>query len=192
MTLDQIEERGAKSAGRLRHLFFALPEFQIQEALKAFDPFPEELKIFYTEIGFGFMYREKSGKFNMLFDPMTLIYTNRQVNYFATPEVTEEQKYYDKEKQLLFFKTMSNNYLAIDRQTVNSKNKIYYRGAAIGYSLKDFIKRFYFNSYFVDMAIDISDDKQKRERDKALKEQRKSLENKKVKYLGGHILIDPD
>jgi hypothetical protein len=51
--------------GRSRHQFFSVPEFQIEDALTAFDPFPEELKAFYYEIGFGFMHRLKLGKFSI-------------------------------------------------------------------------------------------------------------------------------
>jgi hypothetical protein len=179
ITSKLIEEQGAKSIGNLRHLFFTLPEFQIQEALNTFDPFPEELKMFYHEIGFGFMHRAKLGKFNILFDPMTLIYTNKQVNYFATPEIEEELKYYDIEKHLLFFKTISNQYLAIDRQTINGKNVIYYRGTAIEDSLYDFLKHFDFNRYYLNQLIDTVDYKQKPElKESNWEEEKKALEKK--------------
>jgi len=183
-----IQEQGAKSIGRLRHLFFELPEYQIQETLNTFDPFPEELKTLYCEIGFGFMHRAKLGKFNTLFDPMTLIYTNKQVNYFATPETAEELKFYDIEKQLLFFKTISNRYLAIDRNTIHGKNKIYYRGTAFGNSLYDFLKNFDFNRYYLNQEIDIVDYEEEEKIKKQEKEKAKQQE--KVKYLGGHQLID--
>jgi hypothetical protein len=99
ITSGQIEILGVKSTGRLRHQFFSVPEFQIEEALAAFDPFPEELKTFYYEIGFGFMHRLKLGKFSILLDPLSLIYTNKQINYFAMPEVARELEYYDMANQ---------------------------------------------------------------------------------------------
>jgi hypothetical protein len=181
-----IEER-AKSIGNLRHIFFALSEFQIQAALGKFDPFPEELKNFYTEIGFGFMHRAKLGKINTLFDPISLIYTNQQTGYFATSEIADELKYYDIEKQLLFFKTAENQYLAIERETVKGKNKIYYKGTPIEYSLYDFLKHFDFNPYNLLGQMERTIYLQEKER----KKQNKPQEKKKVKYIGGHRLIDP-
>ena len=154
ITPELIEEKGAKSAGRLRHLFYTLPESQIQEAINTFTPFPEELNTLYCEIGFGFMNRGKKGKFNSIFDPMTLIYTNKQINYFATPETANELKYYDIEKQLLFFKTLSNCYFAIDRYSVNGKNRIYYRGNEVDSSLYNFLKETHSGNYDLDMLID--------------------------------------
>jgi hypothetical protein len=181
-----ITESGAKSIGRLRHNFFALPEFQIREALTAFNPFPEELKSFYEEIGFGFMHRAKLGKINILFDPMSLIYTNQQRGYFATPETADALKYYNIEKHLLFFKTTDNQYLAIERETVKGKNKIYYNGDSFEDSLYDFLKHFDFNRYYLpeqlERIIYLQEKKQKK--------LNKPQEKKKVKYIGGHILID--
>jgi len=169
VTPELISERGAKSIGRLRHLFFALPEFQIHEAEKAFDPFPEELNILYREIGFGFMYRAKSGKFNTLFDPMTLIYTNRQVGYFATPEVAEELEFYEMGNQLLFFRTASNRYLAIDRNTVHGKNAVYYQGQVIDDSLLRFLKRFYSDRDYL-ATLDYEREQKLREQEKGYRE----------------------
>jgi hypothetical protein len=160
ITLEQIEIQGVKATGRSRHQFFSVPEFQIEEALAAFDPFPEELKTFYYEIGFGFMHRAKSGKFSILLDPLSLIYTNRQINYFATPEVERELKYYDTAHQLLFFKTPANRYLAIDRTTVQEKNAIYYRGTVIGDSLHDFLKYYDINRYALNQQIETADAKE--------------------------------
>lgn len=125
------------------------------------------------------MHRAKLGKFNTLFDPMTLIYTNKQVNYFATPEIEEELKYYDIEKHLLFFKTISNQYLAIDRQTINGKNVIHYRGTAIEDSLYDFLKHFDFNRYYLNQLVDTVDYKQKPElKESNWEEEKKTLEKK--------------
>ncbi|MDR0604548.1 MAG: hypothetical protein LBG80_09630 [Bacteroidales bacterium] len=161
ITSEQIENLGVKSTGRLRHQFFSVPEFQIEQALAAFDPFPEELKTFYYEIGFGFMHRRKFGKFSILLDPMSLIYTNKQVNYFATPEVARELKYCDMANQLLFFRTASNQYLAIDRTTVRDKNTVYYRGTVIGKSLYDFLKQYDFNRYALAQQTDEADTEEK-------------------------------
>lgn len=188
VTPDLIADRGAKSIGRLRHLFFALPEFQIQEALKAFDPFPEELDALYREIGFGFMYRVKSGKFNTMFDPMTLIHTNRQVGYFATPEIADELACYDTDNQLLFFRTVSNRYLAIDRNTVDGENAIYYRGRVIDDSLCGFLKRFCSDRDYLE-TLDYEQEQKLREQAKAI-EKEKTKQRDKIKHLGGHQLMD--
>ena len=170
ISLELIEEQGAKSIGNQRHLFFALPEYQIQEALNAFSPFPEELKTLYYEIGFGFMHRAKLGKFNTLFDPMTLIYTNKQINYFATPEIIDELKYYDIDKYLLFFKTAANRYLAIDRETVEGENTICYRGTAIEDSLYDFLRQVDYNPDYPDQQINDTDYEQEAKKEETQQE----------------------
>jgi len=188
------EEKEARAIGRTHHFFYALPEYQIQEAINTFRPFPEELKTLYCEIGFGFMHRAKSGKFNFLFDPMTLIYTNNQINYFATPETIAELQYYDVEKQLLFFKSDSNSYLAIDRCTVHGKNKIYYQGITVDDSLHDFMKHLDYNSFYLSQFIEIISYEQEKKVKKQEKVMRKEEEKQreKVKYLGGHRLLDKD
>jgi hypothetical protein len=188
------EAREAKAIGRLRHIFFVLPELLIQEALQTFNPFPEELKTLYYEIGFGFMHRGKSGKFNQLFDPKTLIYTNNQVAYFATPETETALKYYDAEKQLLFFKTISNCYLAIDRHPVRGKNKIYYKGKTIEDSLYNFMKRLDFDRSYANKLIAIIDNEQDKEiknSEKAIRKE-EAKQHEKIKYIGGHRLLDKD
>lgn len=189
-----VDKQRVKSIGRLRHLFYTLPEFQIQEAINTFNPFPEELKIFYNEIGFGFMNRAKLGKFDNLFDPMTLIYTNNQINFFATPETADELKYYNIEKQLLFCKTISNRYIAIDRDTVQGKNKIYYRGVEIEDSLYSFLKHVDYDRYYLTGLVDFMDYEQEKKVKKLEKEEekKKMKSQEKVKYLGGHRLIDKD
>jgi len=192
ITSELINERGAKAVGRLRQYFFEVPEYQIQEALTTFNPFPEELKTFYCEIGFGFMHRTKPGQFNSLFDPMTLIYTNNQINYFATPETVAEQKYFEIDKQLLFFKSNSNRYIAIDRNTNHGKNKIYYRGTAIEESLYDFLKLLSSDSYYLNQVIEITDYEQAKKTQRMEKENTKEIQKQKVKYLGGYRLLDPN
>jgi len=190
VTSEMIQERGVKAMGRLRHLFYDLPEYQIQQALNEFNPFPEELKTLYVEIGFGFMHREKQGKFNSLFDPMTLIYTNNQINYFATPETADELKLYDIEKHLLFFKTISSHYLAIDRHTNHGRNKIYYKGIVIEESLYDFLRYYISDRYYLNQLIEVTDFEQ----ENIIKKQEKEItkvKQEKVKYLGGHRLLDP-
>ena len=180
ISLELIEEQGAKSVGNQRHLFFALPEYRIQEALNAFNPFPEELKTLYYETGFGFMHRAKLGKFNTLFDPMTLIYTHKQINYFATPEIADELKYYDSDKQLLFFKTAANRYLAIGRETIEGENTICYRGTVIDDSLYDFLRQVDFNPDYPDLQINDDDYEQESDRKKTQQEQPEKEETNRI------------
>jgi hypothetical protein len=149
-----VDEQRAKEIGRLRHFFYALPDYHIEAALSAFKPFPEELRAFYYEIGFGFMLRAKRGKFNTLFDPLTLIYTNNQINYFATTETVDERNCYDNTAQLLFFKTASNHFLTIDRNTVQGKNAVYYKGDSINDSLYDFLKSVHNDRDYLSALLD--------------------------------------
>jgi hypothetical protein len=151
ITAGLIEEEGVKSVGRFSHYFFPLPEFQIQKAVTTYTPFPVELLEFYNKIGFGFLNRAK-GKFNILLDPASLINTNQRLDYYGdNPYLAEAAKYYDVEKQLLFFKTYSNLYFSINRVDVNGKNAIFHEGKQIHSSLYEFIEKCYDNSdYFND------------------------------------------
>lgn len=187
----EIEESDIKRIGRLKHCFYAVPELYIQKAMTAFEPFPAELHEFYETIGFGFMNRQKNIG-NRIIDPMSLVYINKQEGYLATEKVKEFASYYDVNQFLLFFHSFDEHYFAIRRETINGKNEIWYKDKRIAHSLRDFIYYCYTDSDYI--LLHIARDEVRMNREKALQEkkERKRIEEErsKIRYLGGHILID--
>lgn len=179
----KVDISEAKEIGTLRHLFYAVPEIDIKEALTTFNPFPVELLNFYNELGFGFFHRRK-GKLNILLDPMSLVNTNLRLGYFKEdPFIMEAFRHFDNEKQLLFFKTHAGQYLSIDRAEKQGKNAIYYKNKQIESSLYDFLYNYSKN---IDYPEDFIEEKTKN------KERKTDLGNiKSAKRVGGHVLIDP-
>jgi len=136
-----LETLKPKEWGKLQHNFYALQEDVIQEAITAFDPFPAELKQFYQEIGFGYFHCNKE-RANRIFDPYSLIMMNRLEDRFAF-DVELKRSLVD--GHLVFFQTFLNQYLTIDRETVNGKNAIYYKRQKISTSLSNLLSYYHNN-----------------------------------------------
>ena len=180
----------AKSIGKYRHCFFPVPEIDIGEALTAFDPFPLELKQVYEEIGFGFFHRRK-GDINCLLDPLSLKGANLQLGYFKNDDyINQALEFCKVENRLLFFKTQSNQYFSIDRTEKQGENSIYYKGRQVKESLYDFLDSCANNEGYLQYTIKDVDRQMEKEKEKAEKEKMKN--QKPVRYLGGHILVDTD
>jgi hypothetical protein len=135
-----LTPQDAKAIGKFRHCFFPVAEIDIMDALHTFDLFPQELKTFYEEIGFGFFHRRK-GDVNCLLDPLSLINTNLQLGYFKDDiYIQQALEFCNIETQLLFFKTQSNQYFSIDRLGMDNVNPVYYKGRQVKKSLSSFLK----------------------------------------------------
>jgi hypothetical protein len=133
LSQENLATHKPKEWGKLRHNFYALDEEVLNEALTAFDPFPDELKNFYQEIGFGYFYCNKEGA-NRILDPYSLIAMNKLEGRFA---YDIELKRAMVDGHLVFFHTHLNQFLTIDRETVAGKNAIYYKKQRIAGSLRE-------------------------------------------------------
>lgn len=186
-----IDQSKVREVGQLRHYFFDVPDIYIQRAVATFSPFPVELLEFYKEIGFGFFHRRKNIE-NRLLDPMSMVYMNRQEGYFANEIVKEYLNYYNPEQYLLFFQASDSCFLAISRRAEKGKNAIWYKNNMLEDSLSDFLRLCCDNADYLPLRIsriDYLDNKDRRKQEKARqKEAEKSAP--KIKYLGGHQLID--
>ncbi|MDR2917874.1 MAG: hypothetical protein LBV72_00710 [Tannerella sp.] len=184
---NQVDVYEAKRIGKKRHLFFSVPEIDMLEAFKTFNPFPTELKNFYMEIGFGFLHRKK-GQLNILLDPVSLVNSNLKLGYFKDdPYIENAFKHCNNEKQLLFFKMHTGQYLSINREEEKDKNAIFYKEKQITSSLYDFL-RYYNNNpdYLKEEMKEIEELSEKINKNKNTPTKRAN-----VKYIGGHRLIDP-
>lgn len=181
-----VDVSKAREIGHLRHLFYAVPEIGIKEAWAMFNPFPVELLNFYNEVGFGFFHRRK-GKLNVLLDPVSLVNTNLRLGYFNDdPLIAEAFRYFDSEKQLLFFKIHSGQYFSIGRMEEQGKNAIYYKNKRIESSLYDFLYNYSQNVDYAKYRIEDFIEEETR-----IEKKDKPSNQKNAKRLGGHVLIDP-
>ncbi len=184
---EEVEASEAKRIGRQKHLFFPVPENDITEVLNTFPLFPSELKIFYQKIGFGFLHRRK-GERNLLLDPASLINTNLRLGYYQEdPFIKEYFEYINPEKALLFFRTHSGQYLSISCTEEQGENAVFYKKMKIEPSLYDFLYNYFYDSNCMKHYMD----KLTKAEEKEAKDANRSKSRKKVKYLGGHELLDP-
>lgn len=80
--------------------------------------------------------------FDRLLSPLQVAQiTLKEDHYEADPDLEVYDDMYDGDK-LLFFEINEGLYLAIDKETKNGKNKIYYFDEVIFDSLESFIKAF--------------------------------------------------
>lgn len=147
-----IDQSKIEKVGRFPHYFFDVPDIYIQRAVAAFDPFPVELLEFYKKIGFGFFHRRKNIESRLL-DPMSMVYLNRQENYFADEIVKEYLNYYNPEQHLLFFQASDKRFLAISRKSKNGKNAVWYKNHELEASLTDFLRLCYDDADYLPLRI---------------------------------------
>jgi len=138
-----FEGEGLEQVMKYPHHFYTPYPEDIPKALAAFDPFPYELKIFYEQIGYGFMHRRK-GEINRLLDPVSLILVNlMQDECRYDKKIKETLTHYDTGRQLLFFQTRGGEYIAINRTETNGCNPVFYRQLNLADSLLEFITLFH-------------------------------------------------
>lgn len=130
-----IKERGMKKVCKLKHNFFSLPEYDMQEVFNTFTPFPVELKQFYQEIGFGFFHINR-GRIHRILDPQSLIFINQQRDEYKRDKILAESI---KEGQLVFFDSQAYGYFSLEMESAQKKNAVYYKGEKIESNLFDFI-----------------------------------------------------
>ena len=139
---------------KFRHHFYAPYSEDLPKALETLNPFPYELKVFYEEIGFGFMHRRK-GKVNRILDPVSLVLVNlRQDECRYDKKIEEALSYYDISKQLLFFQSNKGEYVAINRTETNSCNPVFYKKLNIADSLLEFITFFHKNEQWLEVMLE--------------------------------------
>jgi hypothetical protein len=132
-----IARLNPKETGKMRHNFYALPEGEIQEALKEFYPFPAELQQFYQEIGFGLFHINRGGIHRIL-DPHSLIFINHQKGEYRRDRILAESIM---EPRLIFFDSQQYGYYSIEKDNTEGKNAVYYKGEKVDNSLYRFIYR---------------------------------------------------
>ena len=160
---DLFEGKGIEKVMKYPHHFYAPYPEDLPKALETFDPFPYELKVFYEQIGFGFMHRRK-GKINRLLDPVSLVLVNLRRDEYRYDKFLEKTLgYYDINRQLLFFQLDSGEYLAIDRTETNGCNRISYRDEKLSNSLLELLTNYHKDKYHLLDYIEYIERKKRKE-----------------------------
>lgn len=120
--------------------FYSLNEDIIIEAEKEMGIiFPEELRSFYIQIGYGFL-NTKRDNFNRIMDPYSVCEFRFRTGQFANIFELDIYESYEKDK-LVFFEICEGVYLSIGFSK-NNNGKIYYGKEEIAINLREFLKRY--------------------------------------------------
>ena len=149
-----FEGNGIEKVMKYPHHFYTPYPEDLPKALEIFNPFPFELKVFYEQIGFGFMHRRK-GKINRLLDPVSLVLVNLRQDECRYDKILEEAlTHYDTNKQLLFFQSHKGEYVAIDRTETNGCNPVFHKKQNLTDSLLEFITCFHKYEHWLDDILE--------------------------------------
>ena len=127
---------------KLKHSFYKLDEQEISRIEKEIF-IPKELKQFYSEIGFGYMYdTPESFSVDRFLSPDEYLKINLRIDYY---EFYPALNFYNTDffkDYLIFFEVVEGNYLLINKKDDNGKNSILYIDEKIADSLEEFLVRF--------------------------------------------------
>lgn len=122
-----------------RHTFFKVSDKEIAEAEERIGrKFPNELKEFYKQIGYGFMCREDRTMFDRLLDPDTVAsFRLCEDIYEGDPTCAD----YDDEDKLVFFEVDEETFITMDLTSTNANGQspVYYFEQKISDSLEEFL-----------------------------------------------------
>lgn len=126
----------------LKHSFYPLSLKEIEEA-NILLKIPKELKIFYSIIGYGYMYNtDDSFSIDRLLSPNEFVKINLRQDYYEFDPTLEYFNLPIYQTKLIFFEVVEGNYLLIDKKDINGKNAIYYFDEKIANSLDEFLDKF--------------------------------------------------
>ncbi|MBE7127455.1 SMI1/KNR4 family protein [Bacillus mycoides] len=133
------------------HKFLKLQEneFIVAEERLGF-AFPNELRNFYLEVGYGFIKGNNVDAINRIMDPDTIAdITLREGIYEFDPDL---EGIYEEEDKLVFYEVNEGVYLTLDLNTPQ-QTPVYFFETQIADSLEEFIRKINQDAeYFVDMV----------------------------------------
>lgn len=134
-----------------QHKFFKLQENELIVAEERLGfAFPNELRNFYLEVGYGFIKGNNADAINRLMDPDTIAdITLREGIYEFDPDL---EGIYEEEDKLVFYEVNEGVYLTLDLSTPQ-QTPVYFFESKIADSLEEFIRKINQDTeYFVDMV----------------------------------------
>ncbi|ARU60929.1 hypothetical protein CBW65_07415 [Tumebacillus avium] len=136
-----VLHEGEDNASQGNHSFYSLEESEVLEAESRISrEFPEELRSFYLEIGYGFLCIQSKQGINRIMDPMSVADFRLGEDIY---EFDPDRELYDNVNSLVFFEVSEGSYLTMDvsQEEHNGECKIYYFGKAIANNLEEFLRR---------------------------------------------------
>ncbi|EJS04783.1 SMI1/KNR4 family protein [Bacillus mycoides] len=133
------------------HKFFKLQENELIVAEERLGfAFPNELRNFYLEVGYGFIKGNNVDAINRIMDPDTIAdITLREGIYEFDPDL---EGIYEEEDKLVFYEVNEGVYLTLDLNTPQ-QTPVYFFETQIADSLEGFIRKINQDTeYFVDMV----------------------------------------
>ncbi|PEA91180.1 SMI1/KNR4 family protein [Bacillus thuringiensis] len=133
------------------HKFFKLQENELIVAEERLGfTFPNELRNFYLEVGYGFIKGNNVDAINRIMDPDTIAdITLREGIYEFDPDL---EGIYEEEDKLVFYEVNEGVYLTLDLNTPQ-QTPVYFFETQIADSLEEFIQKINQDTeYFVDMV----------------------------------------
>lgn len=133
------------------HKFFKLQENELIVAEERLGfAFPNELRNFYLEVGYGFIKGNNVDAINRIMDPDTIAdITLREGIYEFDPDL---EGIYEEEDKLVFYEVNEGVYLTLDLNTPQ-QTPVYFFETQIADSLEEFIRKINHDAeYFVDMV----------------------------------------
>ena len=133
------------------HKFFKLQENELMVAEERLGfAFPNELKNFYLEVGYGFIKGNNVDSINRIMDPDTIAdITLREGIYEFDPDL---EGIYEEEDKLVFYEVNEGVYLTLDL-SASQQTPVYFFETKIANSLEEFIGKINQDTeYFADMV----------------------------------------
>ena len=122
-----------------RHSFYRIQDGHLSMARQKIS-IPNEIAIFFKEIGYGFFHNDDANSFDRILSPLQLKQLNLREDFYQfDPDLELYESYPDK---LMFLEINEGVYLLIDKEDKEGKNAIYYFDKKIADSLEEFLIRF--------------------------------------------------
>ena len=120
-----------------KHIFYKLNSDRVENAEEELEiQFPEELKRFYAEIGYGYFFDKEMTDINLFMSPQQIVdYHTGTGNY-----VYSEDREFIKEDELVFFELDCNSHMTI-KFTGENLGKIFWGLKEIAPDLETFVKK---------------------------------------------------
>lgn len=133
---EETDERATES----KHAFYKLTKEDILDSEKRIGrKFPQELRNFYYEIGYGFMCAHNEDMFDRLMDPGSVADFRLGEGIYESDPETEGYE----ENQLAFFEVSETTFITLDlsKEDESGVCPVYYFETEIASSLLEFIER---------------------------------------------------
>lgn len=129
------------------HVFFPLGKDEISD-IDTLITIPLELKQFYQNIGYGFLFFREKIAVNRLLDPFSFMQINLRKDFYELDSDLDLYDDYRSKNLSIFFEINEGIYLLMNNETVNDTNSIFYFEEKIADSLTEFLLKYLDNPHY--------------------------------------------